>query len=340
MTVATRAVFTGAIPGPTPGTWTPDGSPATIDAGTGYKAFPGVVRLDPFRLLLVYYHGTTHVTDGIIKGRIGTLSGTSVSWGSEFTIHDHATLDVRCDDAVSVIDGKAVITGRYYDGSDNIDPFLLVSDDAVADVDSSTTWTKHDIALAEGADENIPGHLIKVGSTYVLPCYHDMSSTYPGRAGVLRNASLTDWSAPTYVEVTGSNGYTEIQVQRLWGEYLLALIRTESDDSTSKAVSTDGGATWGSVSAAHDGYGFPMFRRLTDSTLLTVYRDSPAGDTAWRTSADGGATWSSETILDTTGAVSVYATLVQLGPNAALCVYAVEVSGTDADIYSQVFTRS
>lgn len=340
MTVATRAVFTGSIPALTPGTWTPDGTPATIDAGAGHKSFPGLARLDSTRLLLVYRSGTSHAAGGSLIGRIGTLTGYAASWGSEFTILDHATLDVRCDDAVSVVDGRVVITGRYYDGSDNIDPFLLVSDDLRSDVDSATTWSQYSIGGLQGDDENIPGMLIKVGATCVLPVYHDVGGTYPGRAGVLRNASLTDWSAPTYVEITGT-GYTEISVERLWGEYLLALIRTEADDSTSKAVSTDGGATWGSVSAAHDGYGQPMFLRLSDGTLLTVYRDSPDGDTAWRTSADNGTTWSSETILDTTGTRNTYAAIVQLDNDNALVVYSVEdATQTDGDIYSQLFTRS
>ena len=49
----------------------------------------------------------------------------------------------------------------------------------------------------------------------------------------------------------------------------------------------------------------------------------------------------SEAILDTTGAVSVYATLAQLDQSNVPCVYAVEgTPDTEADIYSQVFTRT
>lgn len=339
MTVATRPLFTGAVPARTPGTWTPDGSPATIDNGSGYKAFPSVARLGLRRLLLTYYHGTNHLEDGIIKGRIGTVSGTSVSWGSAFSILDHATLDVRTDDGLSVIDGRAVIVGRYYDGSANIDPFALVCDTPASSMTSGSTWTSHAINLTEGDDQNIGARILKVGGTYVMGVYHDVSGTYPGAAGILRNGSLTDWSAPTYVAVTGT-GFTEICIERLWGETLLALVRKEADLSTSKATSSDGGVTWSSVTAAHDGYGLPAFRVLTDHTLLTIYRDSPAGDMAWRTSSTNGTTWSSETILDTTGVEGMYGSIVQLDHDNVLAVYSVEVSATDADLYSQVFARA
>lgn len=338
MTVATSALFTGGFQAPTPGTWTPDGTPATIDAGTGWKGFPGLARLDAARVLLVYRSGTNHASGGSIVGRIGTLSGTSVSWAGEFTIRSDATYDVRCDDAVSIADGRVCITGRLYTGSASIDPFILVSDDLRAYVDSSTTWTEHAVAFAEGSDYNIPGRLIELAGTYVLPGYWGTSGTT--RAGVLLNASLTDWSSPTWVEVTG-DGYTEISVERLWGEYLLALIRTESGTSTSKATSSDGGATWSSITSAHDGYGFPTLRRMSDSVLLTAYRDAPDGETMWRSSSDGGASWSSESLLDDVQDRSTYAALLQLDFDNALCVYAAEDSGqTDSDLYSQIFSRS
>lgn len=339
MTVATRPLLTGSVPARPPGTWTPDGSPATIDSGSGYKAFPSVARLGLGRLLLTYYHGSAHLgPDGVIKGRIGTLTGYSVTWGSAFTIHDDA-LDVRCDDGLSVIDGRVVVTGRYYDGSHSFDPFVMVCDDRAAVMTAASTWTEHPIALAEGDDHNIPARIIKVGSSYVMGVYHDVAGTYPGAAGVLLNDSLTDWSAPTYVAITGT-GYTELSITRLWGSTLLALLRKEADQSTAKALSTDGGLTWGAVSAAHDSYGLPAARRLTDGTILLIGRDAPVGDNVWRTSPDAGATWSAETVLDATGVEGMYGSLVQLDHEHTLAVYSVEMSASDADLYSQLFTRA
>lgn len=346
--ISTRALFTGSASAPTPGTWTPDGSPASIDTGSGHKAFPGVAFLAPSSLLLVYRSGTSHLVGGDIVGRIGALTGTSVSWGSEFTIYDHASLDVRCENAVSVIGTKVVIAGRHYDGSDNHAPFVLVCDDDAADCDDESTWTKHDITFAEGDEQNYTsGRVLRVSGKYVLGVGHE-SAGENHEVGVLLNDSLTDWSSPTFVTVgpEGSADYSEISIDRLWGPSgrLLALIRRHSGSQTYRALSTDGGATWTSPASAHDGFGYPMLRQLDDRTVLTVYRDSPDGDTAWRTSTNEGTSFGSETILDTTGARSVYATLLQLDYSNALCVYAVEGSGgssaTDADLYSQVFTRA
>lgn len=339
MTLATRALFTGGIPAPTPGTWTPDGSPQTIDAGSGYKAFPGLCRLDAGRVLVAYYSGTSHL-DGssTIIGRIGTLSGTSVSWGSEFTIWSDATYGVRCEDALSVIDGKVVLAGRLYTSGDDLNhsPFVLVCDDLARDMSSSSTWTEHAIVFSEGDDENLPqGRVIKVGSSYLVGATGWTGST--PTAYVLISSSLTDWSSPTIVSL---GTYSEVSIERLTGPVVLALLRREADKSTWKALSSDEGATFGSPSSAHAGYGFPMWRRLHDSTLLTVHRPSPSGDTAWRTSADSGSTWSSATTLDTEGTNNEYATLLQLDTDNVLCVYALERSASDSDIYSQVFVRS
>jgi hypothetical protein len=343
--LATRHVFVGGgISGtpPATGTWTPDGSPVAIDAGSGHKAFPGAAWLDATRLLLVYRTGTSHLAGGDINGRIGAVSGTSVSWGSEFTIYDHATLDLRCEDAVSVIDDKVVIAGRTYNGSVNDAPFVLICDDAPADCDSSSTWTKHDITFSEGTSQNATqGRVLKVGSSYVL----GMAAVDTGPVydiGVIVNGSLTDWSSPTWKLI--GTGYTEIAIDVLWNGDILALLRTASGSTTYDSTSKDSGATWSTPASAHDGFGFPMFRRLTDTTLLTVYRDSPDGDTAWRTSDDDGETWSSEAILDSTGTRNTYATLAQLDNDNVLAIYAIEGSGgssaTDSDLYSQVFTRS
>lgn len=331
-------MFTGGAPAPTPGTWTPDGTPATIDAGAGAKEFPGICLLDAGRVLLAYYSGTTHYDGKAIIGRLGSLTGSSVSWGAEFTIISHATRGLRCEDALSVIDGKVTLAGRYYDiaGDENEDPFILVCDDLPASLTDSSTWTRHDVTLTAGADENmVHGHVIKVGSSYLIG-----ASTWDGStptARVLTSSSLTDWSSPTSASV---GEYSEVSIGRLSGPDVLALLRRESDKSTWKSLSSDQGASFGSPSSAHDGYGFPTFRRLYDTTLLTVYRDSPAGDTAWRTSANSGTTWSDQTVLDTTSDTSVYASLLQLDFDTVLCVYAVENSAeTDGDIYSQVFTR-
>lgn len=340
---ATRFLFTGGLPDvpPTvPGTWAPSGSKVIIDSGTGHRAFPGVAWLSATKLLLVYRFGSDHLTDGVIAGRIGTVNGTSVSWGTEFTIYSNAE-DVRCDDSVSVLGTSVVITGRLYDGTNNHSPFVLVCDDAAGSLSASSTWTKHDIAFSAGANQNgTTGRVLLLGSTYVVATFAITGSSVMV-SGVLRNSSLTDWSSPTYVVIGSDGQLPETCLGELSGGTLLALLRRQTGSQTYAATSSDDGVTWTTPASAHDGFGYPMFRMLGDTTILTVYRDSPNGDTAWRQSLDQGETWSSESILDTTGDRNVYATIAQLDDNRVLCIYAVEASSqTDGDLYSQIFTRS
>lgn len=337
MTVATRALFTGAIPPLAAGTWAPTGSRAVVDEGAGYKAFPGLARLDAARLVTTYYHGTTHQTDGIIKGRIGTLSGYAPSWGSEFTIKDHAE-DVRHDSQTSIVDGKVIVPCRLFDGSANHDPFLMVSDDPASSFTASTTWTQRDIAFAVGSTENLTsGRLLKVGNTYALGAIAISGSTWT--AGVLRNGSLDDWSSPTWVPIGSDGQMSEITTERLSGASVLALIRRQTGTSTYYATSNDAGATWTTPASAHDGFGLPAFRRMTDGTLLTVYRDAPDGDTAWRQGSSG-SSWGAESILDSEGTRNVYGAIQQLDHGNALVIYSLERSSGDADIYTRLFTRS
>lgn len=323
--------------------WTPDGTPAAItDGGTDHVAFPGICWLTASTCLLVYRRGSDHAAtlDGEIVGRIGTVTGTSVSWAAEFDIYDHASLDVRCEDAASIVDGEVVIAGRHYDGSNSQLPFVLVCDDAPASLSSSSSWTKHDITFAPGDWNLCVGRLVKHESRYIVGAQTGDGSDYSASTnGVLISDSLTDWSSPTYVPITAiGDEFSELCLDETPGG-LVALLRCEDDVKTYRSVSTDGGDTWTAPTLAHDGFGFPMFRRLPDGALLSVYRDSPDGDTAWRTSSNSGVSWSSEAILDTTNYRSSYATQLTLSTTDVLCVYAVEPSDqADSDIYSQVFS--
>ena len=336
--------------GITLGSLTPDGTPGTAISDANHQSFPGLVRLTGSTVLLVNRKGTSHLAGGDYYGQIGTLTtdGSDISsWGSQFLIYSHATLDVRGEDMASIVDDRVVLAGRHYDGTDNQSPFVLVSDVAVADITSSTTWTKHDVTLTRGTKQNyVNGRVVKLqDGTYLLGWgAQDTSANH--EVGVFLNSSLTDWSSPTEVVVgaVGSNDYAEIAVEEFPDGTLRASVRSVTDGSIYDATSSDHGATWTTIASAFDGYGFPMMRRLTSGLTLTVYRDAPDGDTAWRSSSDDGATWGSETILDTTGTRNVYATALQLTPTAILCAYAVEGTGgssaTDADIYTQVFTDS
>jgi hypothetical protein len=333
-----------ATPTWTRGTLTPDGSPQTIVNDSEHNAFPGICWLDATRCLLVYRRGNDHLTDGEVYGKIGTVTGTSVSWGSAFLIYTNAE-DVRCEDAVSIVDDQVVIVARLFDGSVNHSPFLIIADDPPASFTSSTTWgAPVSIPLTVGATQNLCiGRVQKLGNgTYVVG-YNEFDPAFA--AGVLISASLTDWSAMNIIQIGAS--LNELDIEDEGGGNLTVHLRSESPIEHYVSTSADYGQTWTSPASVFSAYGYPMWRILASGLRLTVYRDAGSpNETYWRQSDDDGATWSSETLLDGTdinGQVSqsAYATLLQLDSTNVLCVYSIEeTSGLPADLYSQVFADS
>lgn len=332
------------------GTLTPDGSPQTITTGApSFNAeFPGLARLDANRVLIVYRKGTDHHTAGNIIGKIGVLAadkGSVASWSSEFTIEDAAN-DLRVEDGVSIIDGQVVIAVREFTGSDNVSPHILVASLPAASFSPAATWTRYNIALSSGSVQNYTqGKVLKLqDGTYLCAVGWDSGGTHT--VGVVKVTSLTDWSSPTVVTVgSGANDYAEIAVEEMPGGELRAHIRTASGTSHYKSYSGNRGSTWSTPATVYTAEGYPTFRRLASGLMLAIYRHSPNGDTAWRYAANSGDTgWSSETILDSTGTRSAYATLLQLTDSKILCAYGVEYSSDGlsggADIFSQVFTDS
>lgn len=339
----------GTIPAVwTRGTVTPDGSPQTIVNDGLHNAFAGVARLDVTRCLLVYRRGTNHLAGGEIYGRIGTISGTSVSWGSGFLIYTNAE-DVRCQDGVSIVDNQVVVVADLYNGTANHSPFLLIATAAPASFTSGTTWgSPISIPLTVGATQNLCiAYAQKLGNGKYALGYNSYSGA-TSTNGILTSTSLSDWSAMTRVEI--GNGFTELEIIQETGANLTAHLRAESPKVHHVATSSDYGATWTSPASLFTAWGLPMFRILTSGLRLAVHRTAASPwDTYWRQSADDGATWSSQTLLDGQligGGVSdsAYATLLQLDSNHVLCVYAIENSsddpGSPASLFSQVFTDS
>ena len=335
----------GSGSGITLGSITAGGSPSTLVNDAFHNAFVGLARLDANRIIAVWRKGDDHLTNGKIVAKIGTLNASRTdvsSWGSEFTIFDHSD-DVRCEDSVAVVDGKVVIYARLYNGTANHSPFLLISDVKAHELTSSSTWTEVSVPLTHYSTQNVSqGHIHKLKNGRYLLGFDALSGTTRYN-GVLLNDSLTDWSGMTRVEVgTGAAGYSEIAIQEMPDGTLRALLRSQTNENTDTATSTDHGATWSSISSAHSGYGYPAWCRLLSGNSLTVFRRSPNDDTDWRVSTDDGATWGTATVLDSTGTRSAYASLLQLTPEKVLCAYAVEYS-TDgstggADIFTQIFT--
>jgi hypothetical protein len=329
----------GSIPPWTRGTVTPDGSPATVLADTHGNRFPGIVRLDAGRVLVVYSRDNAD-----IYGIIGTLTPSTwaVSWGSAFLIYSVAS-DVLLEESVEVIDGRVVIAARLFNGTINHDSFLLRSSVAPASVTSSSSWDAPiSVPLAVYTGDNlITGRVHKlINGTYLVAYYgSDIATSFTG--GVLLSSSLTDWSALTRVAIAPVDAvnFTEIDVEEYPDGTLVAHVRTEVPKQHYIATSTDHGATWSSLTSAYSAFGYPMFRRLTSGLQVTVYRQASTFLTYYRQSANDGATWTAEAVLDGTATISGHAA----DSAYATCVYSItdDRFGTfPANLYSQVFTDS
>lgn len=341
----------GAFADWTRGTLSAGGSPVTILADGGSNLFPGAVRLDANRILVVWNRWSGGVGD--VYGLILTTANDWASFtpGSEFLIY-HGSDDILLDDAASIVDGKVVIAFRYYDGSVNYDSHLLTAD--LAGFTSSSTWSVVDVPLTDFTSENlITGRVHKLGNGTYLVGYYGNDTSANFEAGVLISGNLTDWSARTLVNIAPvhANNYTEIDIEQMPDDSLIAHIRTDSTSPLQhfRATSSDYGATWTSPVTAFTAHGFPAFRRLTSGLQLTVYRRATSAfATYWRQSDDDGASWSGETLLDGTligghTSTSAYATFVQIDSFRVLCIYSItddRFIGFAANLYSQVFTDS
>lgn len=332
------------------GSLTASGSPQTVINDSAHNFGPGLIRLDPGRVLTVYMgDGTDHFSDHELCGQIGLLNAARdgvTSWGSRFVIHADAD-DIRCEDAVSIVDGRIVAAFRLYDGSANHTPSMIVCDDAPQDFTEASTWGSPITFPAFGGSvQNYTnGYVRRLASgDYLMPAGKQSAGTHT--VGLWKwdgGDGLDDPSGGAFITVaSGANDYAEIAVEALnrTGDQL-ALVRSVAAGSTYKVFSTDHGATWGSPASAHDGYGYPMFRKLLSGLILTVYRDAPDGDTMWRVSTNDAASFGSETLLDATGTRSGYATLLQVSPHDVMCAYGTEGAGSpaaDCDILLQRFT--
>lgn len=342
------------------GVVTAGGSPATVSSGTSYRAFPGVCWLDNptatvhttgDRFLVVYRDGTGHLTAGNIKGVIATVTNAD-TWtytlGSAFTIED-VTNDLRCEDAASVVDisgtgdYRVVIAAREYNEATTVtlNPHILISAVAPGSVTSSTSWTRYEGPTWNGTTDNYTASHVRrlANGTYLCPVRKVSAGTNTN--GVAIVSDPTDWSSPTFYTI--ASGYNELDIEEMPDGTLIAHMRDAAQTYHYSSHSTDSGATWSTPTQLYAAGGYPAWRRLTSGIGLAVHRNGvDILDTAWRQTAsaitDGD--WGDETILDTTGTVNQYATILQLDDTHALVIYAVEMSSTDADIYSQVFTDS
>ena len=341
------------------GTVTADGSPFTMSSGADFRGFPGAAWLtNPTatehttgdKFLIVYYHGNTHLTNSRAVGKIATVTSTlpwTYTLGSEFDI-ENITADIRCDDAVSVLDigggdYRAVVAAREFNGTANHSPHILICDTSSATMTSASTWTRYNVGLSGHTQDLLSGRVLQLqDGSYLCAAYHITGATTT--TAVVKSSSITNWTSPTIVNIT--TGYNEIDVEEVTPATLIAHMRNVPDTHIGSSTSTNGGTTWSAPTNIFTGKYFPTWRVLNSGLGLSIHADTAASDVTIRQTQSGvtDTGWGSETILDSGGAyISAYGTLLQLDNNHVLAIYGLESTEPDpidSDLYSQVLTDS
>jgi hypothetical protein len=308
----------------------------TVDSGTTYRAFPSMAFLAG-RLYLVYRDGSAHNSaGGVVKLR--TSSDLGRTWASATTIATPGGTDDNRDPIIGALSSGRLLLYYHRTGTGGtvaLDIRVRYSDDR------GQTWS---------AEYTVPdtfsGQVAGSGSITELPNGTILISGYGESGG---NYSAVTWSSTdggltfgsqTTIASSGSRDFDEPQVHYLASGKLVALLRTNGTGHTYRAVSTDLGATW---AAATDvltaGLGRPDFVEFYPGALLLFVRVASGDDDAgWAVSWDEGATWTAVQEVDTGETQDqMYSGPVLLAPGYVAVAYALEASGTDADIYLRYY---
>jgi hypothetical protein len=318
------------------------GAKTVIQNDTSYNAFPIVRKLGNGTLGLTYYKGTGHHSDntGRIIGRIGTVDfSANITWGAEYTVYDHPSLNVvnvglgvlksgRIISSVSIMDAPSPPAADPLDGA-----HVLYSDD------NGATWSAPiTVNSTLTSFTYMSGSPIQLASGDILVTVEGKNSgdTY-SRMRVLRSSDNgITWG--TEVEIaSGTRNYYEGQLCLLKNGTILCIMRTSVGTGTHYvSSSTDNGATWSAPVSAFAGFGQANTIQLTSGTILAITRGNDSKGIGY-TSRDNGVTWGAGVPLgDTSYTEFEYGCPVQLTENRFVVVYAYEGNATNSDI-AQVY---
>ena len=196
----------------------------------------------------------------------------------------------------------------------------------------ATVSTSYTTAVAPG------GKIVELfNGDLLMPIYgHSSGSIYSCSTMKSTDDGVT-WGSQVTI-VTGTHGtgdnWTEPFIAVLPDGTLHCLIREFTDQEIWRTTSTDGGATWDTVAYAFDGNGQPSHIVVQSGALLYATRGSSASssDNVYRISTDKGVTWSAETVLDSAGSASEYASIVAIDHYHYGILYSIQNSSTDADV--------
>lgn len=316
------------VPGSGGGAYTPAppgppsfGSDTQVNAGSTYKAFPGLTKVEDGTYLLVYRDGPTHVDPdtGVIKVH---TSSDGVTWSAASTLIDPSTVDARDPSLATLSGGTVALSFFTYDTPTALGVWIALSSDDGATFGTAVAVTNSYTQIA------CSGPVLEVnGSLWLQPVY-----ALTGGNWIAAVAKSTDqgasWGDLVTVASGGGKQYYEPWVVKLHNGDLMCMVRAEDPKQILRYTSDDDGATWTNQGSAFTGESRCATFVHPGGGVIVAYREAISGSTydlKVRYSEDSGATWSSAT---TFAGKSDYAALTD-----DLMAWAVKNTDTDADVF-------
>ena len=319
---ATIVEGTTAVSAEIPKTYGAVVSPGAVELPVLHRhnAFPGLARLADGRWIGAWRGAWDHeaTNDGVL---VVSFSADGVNWPDPTVVDTNvATLGEARDPSITVTASGEVLLVFYARG--------VQRSHLIRSTDNGATWTAP-------AGLPFPAGLAFAGAPItILPSGRWLVAAYNGDATAKTIVMRSDdqgatWSSVTLTPVNPLAGFLEPNLISLGGTNVLMLIRAQTGRQIYKTTSTDGGATWGTVTEAFFGTNNPHMIRWASGTISTFYRHPFHGGFMIRSSFDDGATWTrafhvaqSKTFMGNAIAVELPET-----PGQALILWASEDNG-------------